>query len=141
MIENRNRSLQKLIDGLLNDKVGAMENGLCVYKGQGGKRCAIGIMLDDSLVSNLDYHENSLPYRDLLLHYPNLEKELGLTRSQGAFLQEWHDTAVEYRWEGVFSREKFISALEDIVSGNTIKMRVPGMGMCRVWDSEETVDA
>jgi len=89
---NSGYTKQSIIDKINSEFKGKSlrENGVCLYRGTGGTKCAIGLFLPDDSKPIVDKFEGGV--YDLIREYPNITDILPLdSETANAGFQRMHD--------------------------------------------------
>lgn len=91
---NKLKQYNRLLDAALNNKLGAMSGGACVYS-SGTRRCAVGFMFSPEQLADIKrrgLNENtSIDTMASVIGEDNIEQVTGFTMDELEELQDEHD--------------------------------------------------
>lgn len=124
-IQRLNEILTAARDGRLNGY--SPLNRKCVYRTEHGTGCAIGVLLTENELTDIE--ENGLnegtSYSMLIATYPRITERLGITRAEGSQLQSLHDELFDSNDPVSTKRARFIDLAERLLRGE--KISIPGI--------------
>jgi len=111
----KDEALKKILEQSKAGLLGALHPEVgCVYR-QGQKHCAIGCLLTEQQLDEIEQDGND-GFSALELYKYSFARELGLTDRQMSAVQNWHDHAYQALPREV-TKQDFEDVLEGLISG------------------------